>query len=107
MTPLVGTSIVLHLGRLACAYFQNSGCPSDNLDGFHLYQAEERNRLNVVAFQQLDDQVTTLRLVFTCGAAQLQPTGKVHRSRADVTVLSRYQIAVRECHRGVARQMQF
>jgi hypothetical protein len=33
--------------------------PSDNLGGFHLHQAAERDSINVVAFQQLDDQVAT------------------------------------------------
>ena len=33
MIPMVATSIVPHLGRLACAYFHSSAHPPDNLGG--------------------------------------------------------------------------
>lgn len=59
MTPVVATCMGAHLDRLAYAYFHSSTHPSDNLNAFHLRQAAERHGLNVVAFQQLDDQVTT------------------------------------------------
>lgn len=61
----------------------------------HRHRAAERNALDVVAFQQLDDRLTAKRPVLTYGAIKLQPTGTVGPYAAPMkTLLFRYQIAV-------------
>ena len=85
MTPMVATSIVPHLGRLACAYFHTSAHPSDNLGGKSVDRLRMSPDPHFIAVRRNTDRYQMLRM-FPIGLVQVKiethrtplPSARVH-----------------------------